>query len=174
MTKASMTPWSALQARWAALQGRERLGVGAAVLAVLVFLLWTYALAPALAVWREAPARHAALDERALRMQALAAEAQALRQQPKASREEALRALQQLVLAHAAAVQLSVVDDRATLTLRGLDAAALAELLARTRMDARALLVQAQLTRAPAAAEALAQGAGARWNGTLVLSLPAP
>lgn len=173
-TKPSTTPRSALHARWAALGPRERLGVGAAALVVLAAVLWTFALAPALAVWREAPARQAALDARAQRMQALAAEAQALRQQPKASREQALRALQQLVQAHAAAVQLSVVDDRATLTLRGLDAAALADLLARARMDARALPVQAQLTRATTAGEPPAPAAPARWNGTLVLSLPAP
>ena len=174
MTKPSTTPWSALQARWGTLRPRERLGVGAAALAVLAAVLWTFALAPALSVWREAPARHAALDERAQRMQALAAEVQALRQQPKASREEALRALQQLVQAHAATVQLSMVDDRATLTLRGLDAATLADLLARSRMDARALPVQAQLTRATPAGEPGAQAAPVRWNGTLVLSLPAP
>lgn len=165
MTKPATVPlWATLQARWAALRPRERLGLGAAALVLLAAVLWRFALAPALSVWRETPARQAALDERAQRMQTLAAEAQALRQQPKAARAEALRALQQLVQAHAAAVQLSVVDDRATLTLRGLDAADLADLLARSRMDARALPVQAQLTRA----------VPARWSGTLVLSLPAP
>jgi general secretion pathway protein M len=73
-----------LQQRWSGLQARERLGVQGAAVAVVLFLLWTSALEPALKTLRQAPARHQQLDAQMQRMQALRAQAEALRAQPAA------------------------------------------------------------------------------------------
>jgi general secretion pathway protein M len=81
--------------------------------------------------------------------------------------------------------QLNVVGDRVTIVLKGAPADGLAQWLAQARSNAHASPVEARLLRSTTAASpATAGAAGAatagaappgapRWDGTLVLALPA-
>jgi general secretion pathway protein M len=149
-----------------ALAPRERRAVTLAAWIVGLGLLWWLAVAPALGVLRSAPERHARLDTQLEQMRRLAATAEQLRSQnaaPPPVRDDALRALEQATTALGGSAQLSVLGDRATLTLRDTPADALAQWLAQVRVNARLLPVEARLTRTPGLAQ---------WNGTLVLAGP--
>ena len=152
---------------YAGLSARERRLVAIAAAVVLLGLLWWLAVAPALQTLREAPARHAALDAQLTRMQQLARTAEGLRAatagaQP--GRDEALRALEAATNALGATGQLSVLGDRATLTLRATPPQALAQWLAQVRINARLLPIESQLAR---------DGGTGGWSGTLVVGGPA-
>lgn len=188
MTAAPASPRSqVLRARWQALAPREQNLVLAAGTVVALALLWWVALSPALTTLRAAPARHAALDAQLQRMQGLQAEAQALQAAPRSSPGDAVGTLRSALTQRlGATAQLNVVGDRATVTLKGAPADALAQWLAQARSNARATPVEARLARstaavagsttAPAAPAALGSNPAAampRWDGTLVLALPA-
>ena len=178
------TSSTALRARWQALAPREQTLVLAAAGVVGLALLWWVALAPALSTLRTAAPRHAELDAQLQRMQSLQAEAQQLQSAPRAARGDtaaALRAALTQRLGNTA--QLSMVGDRATVTLKGAPADALAQWLAQARSNARAAPIEARLTRsapapaprtanAPATLGSPAAPAMPRWDGTLVLALP--
>ena len=158
-----------LAARWQALGERERRLLLLAAVVVGVALLWWVALAPALAVLRAAPARHAALDAQLSSMLSLQAQAKALQDQPKMGGDEALRALDAAVKERlGGAAQLSVVGDRVTVNLKGVSADALAQWLTQARVNARAVPSEAKLQRNPGSGGK----AGVLWDGSLVLSLP--
>lgn len=184
-----------LRARWAALAPRERRLVGWAATLVLLALLWWLALAPALRTLTVARTEHARLDAQLQQMSTLAARAQALQGQPKATREDAQRALEASVRQQLGANgQLAGAGpgggEGVNVLLRGAPADALAQWLAQARGNARALPREAHLTRGQGGSAAgnqppsppgtgVAPGnaddasASVRWNGTLVMSLPA-
>lgn len=175
MTAASATALNqgrapaALRAAWAGLAARERRLVGLAAALVGLALLWWLALAPALATLRQAEVQRPLLDAQWQRMQALQAEAAALKASPRMGQDEALRALEALVKQRlGTTAQLSVVGDRANLTLKNTPAADLAGWLAEARLQARAVPLEARLTRAPG----VAAGSTAQWSGSLSLGLP--
>lgn len=151
---------------YAGLSARERRLVLAAAVVIGLGLLWWIAIAPAWQTLRAAPARHAALDGQLSRMLQLAQTAEGLRSastgQPP-SRDEALRALEAATAALGGTAQVSVLGDRATLTLRQTEALALAAWLQQVRVNARLLPLQSQLNR---------EGGGARWSGSIVLGGP--
>lgn len=150
----------------ARLSPRERLAVTVAAWVLGLGLLWWIGLAPALATLRTAPDRHARLDAQLSHMRSLAATTEQLRAQNTGQppgRDDALRALEQATTPLGTAGQLSVLGDRATLTLRNAPPDALAQWLAQVRVNARLLPVEARLTQTPGAAQ---------WNGTLVLAGP--
>lgn len=156
----------ALQARWDALAAREKRLVLAAMALVGAALVWWIAIGPAIQTLRSAAASHQRLDVQVQQMKALAAQAQALQSQPKAGLDESLRALEASTTQRlGAGARLSVVGDRATLTLRNVPAEALAQWLAQARINARALPTEARLVRSAAPGSA-------SWDGTLVLGLP--
>lgn len=166
-TTALHQPLARASAWLAALSARERRLVTLAAAVVLLGLLWWLAVAPALQTLREAPARHAALDAQLTRMQQLARTAEGLRSasagaQP--GRDEALRALDAATAALGATGQVSVLGDRATLTLRGAPPQALAQWLAQVRINARLLPLESQLAR---------DGGTGGWSGSVVLGGPA-
>jgi general secretion pathway protein M len=193
----------ALRTGWARLAPRERMLVSAAATMLGLALFWWIALAPALQTLRGADARHRALDAQEQRMLDLRAQAQALQSQPRIPTDQARRALEAGVAQQfGAAAQVGVLGERATVTLRGVSAQALAEWLAQARTTAHALPVESHLTRsaaraAPAASAVpavpaalppgaipgivpsgsatapLAAGPDARWDGSVVLQLPA-
>jgi len=192
----------ALQARWRALARREQTLVLAAAGVVALALLWWVALAPALQTLRTAPARHAALDAQLQHMQSLQAEALQLQAAPRARGGDALRSLQTSITQQlGASAQISTAGDRVTVTLKGAPADALAQWLTQARTTSRVVPLEARLTRSTAATPANAPPAtlapptgGARaggglpaaapgpapvpvgpprWDGTLVLALPA-
>lgn len=178
-----MTQPSALQDRWKALAPREQNLVLAAGTVVALALLWWVAVAPALGTLRAAPARHAALDAQLQRMQSLQAEAQQLQATPATSPGDAVGALRTALTQRLGnTAQLNVAGDRATVTLKGASADALAQWLAQARSNARATPLEARLTRSATAAPPAGNApvtlgstpvAMPRWDGTVVLALPA-
>lgn len=168
------------RAWWLELELREQrlIAVGAAL--VLLALVWWVALAPALHVLSAAPAEHAQLDAQLQQMSQLQAQAKALQAQPRASREDALRGLETSVrqnLGANAQLQAAGAGEGVTVALRAVPADALAQWFAQARSNARAVPREAHLTRsaqaAAAAPSAAAEAPRVRWDGTLVMGLPA-
>lgn len=159
-----------LRARWQALAPREQHLLRAAAVLVAAALLWWLALGPALATLRSAPARHASLDAQLQQMQALQTQAQQLQDAPRADPDSALRALQASVTEHlGASARLAVAGDRATLTLQGVPANALATWLVQARSNAKSVPQEVHLVRSAADPTAPQR---TRWDGQLVLALP--
>lgn len=168
MSASSPASSSAWRAHWHRLAARERLLLQTAAVLVAVALLWWLALAPALQTLRQAPARHAALDAQLQTMHTLQAQAQALQNAPRLSPDAAGKALQAAVAEHLGnSARLSLQGAQATLSLQGAPANALAVCLAQARANAHAVPQEARLVRS-------SRTDGARWDGTLVLSLPQP
>ena len=193
----------ALQARWQSwwpeLAPREQRMVIVAGALVAAALVWWVALAPALRTLATAPAAHAELDAQLQQMAALQIQAKALQSQPRANREDALRALETSVrqgLGPNAQIQVAGAGEGVLVTLRSTPADGLAQWLAQARGNARAVPREVHLTRTqgnapvpgrsagsfpsgPGAANAAAAAAAAaadtrvRWDGTLVMNLPA-
>jgi len=155
-----------VSAAFARLAPRERRAVIAAAVVLGLGLVWWLAVAPALGTLTQAGARHARLDAQLGQMQRMAAAAEALRGQSTAvppSRDEVLRTLEVATNGLNGTAQLSVLGDRATVTLRGTPPEALAQWLAQVRINARLLPLQTQLSREPGEPG---------WSGTVVLSGP--
>lgn len=187
-----MTRTETLQAYWATLAERERRMVRLVLALVVLALLWWIALAPALHTLRTAPAEHAALDAQLQTMTALQVQAQALKTQPRSNREEALRALENSVrqgLGTNSQVVSGGSTEGASILLRATPADALGPWLTQARANARAVPREVHLTRAqagtapstspPANIAGTATSAAAadttrvRWEGTLLMTLPA-
>lgn len=150
----------------ARLAPRERRAVILAVWVLGLGLVWWLAVAPALDTLFQAGARHARLDAQLSQMQRMASAAEALRGQNTTvppSRDEVLRTLEVATNGLGGTGQLSVLGDRATVTLRNTPPDALAQWLAQVRINARLIPLQSQLTREPGSAG---------WSGTVVLSGP--
>ncbi|HMN56529.1 MAG TPA: type II secretion system protein GspM [Ottowia sp.] len=162
-------PAARLTAAWAALQPRERRGLTLAAALVGLALLWWLALAPALATLRAAPAQRAELQAQAQQMQRWQREAEALKAQPRLARDTAVAALETATRQRLGnTAQLSVAGERVQITLTQASAQDLADWLADVRASARAVPLDARLTRSGDAAP----GAAVHWSGTLSLSLP--
>jgi general secretion pathway protein M len=194
-----MSSWiDLLQARWEAwwpeLAPREQRMILAAASLVLVALLWWVALAPALRTLATAPAAHAELDAQLQQMTSLQIQARALQAQPRANREDALRALETSVrqsLGPSAQIQVAGAgtSEGVLVTVRGAPADSLVQWLTQARGNARAVPREVHLTRvqaggapppvrapngaAPARNAVSGGDAGVRWDGTLVMNLPA-
>jgi general secretion pathway protein M len=172
------------KAWWSELDVREQRMILAAGTLVLVALFWWVGLAPALRTLSSAPGEHAQLDAELQQMINLQAQAKALQSQPRANRDDALRSLETSVrkdLGGVAQLQSAGAGEGATIALRGAQAEALAQWFTQARSNARAVPREVHLTRntqnaqsdkAPPASPA-AEPSGARWDGTLVMSLPA-
>ena len=177
-----------LEARWNAwwpeLGAREQRLVMAAGALVAVALFWWIGLAPALRTLSSAPAEHARLDAQLQNMTNLQAQAKALQSQPRASRDDAMRSLETSVredLRGTGQLQSAGAGEGATVAVRGASAETLAQWFAQVRSNARAVPREVHLTRntqqggkSPGAtSSASAESSGSRWDGTLVMSLPA-
>lgn len=181
-----------LKARWAALDARERRLVAGAATLVALALLWWIALAPALRTLAAAPAEHARLDAQLQQMATLQNRAKALQSQPRLNRDDALRALETSVRdglgASNAQLMTAGGDGAATVSLRAAPAPTLAQWLAQARGNAHAVPREVHLTRAPTSTPASTPAAAAatspggkdaakppvvRWDGTVVMALPA-
>lgn len=170
MSKTSATgvaAWLApLQIRWKRLAAREKNFLATALALVVLALLWKLALAPSMQTLRTSAARATALDAQLQSMQSLQNQASSLQRQAPLSYDEGLRALNlatRQTLANTA--QVSVVADRANVTLQAASADALAQWLVQARLNARSVPLEARLTLATTPA-------GATWSGTLVMGLP--
>jgi general secretion pathway protein M len=162
----SLTFLDPLRARWVQLAPRERSWLSGALALIALALLWQLMLAPSLATLRTATAQGLALDAQLQHMQALQAQAKALQKQAPLAYDDAVRALNlatKQTLGNTA--QVSVVAERANVTLQATSAVALAQWLAQARVNARSIPLEAHLTR-------MATPAGVTWSGTLVMALP--
>jgi general secretion pathway protein M len=171
---------NALQTKWTSLGAREQRLVMIAAALVGLALLWWVALAPALQTLRSAQTQHAQVDAQLQSMRALAAEATSLRAQRALSYEESLRNLESSIKQTlGAGATLSVNDSRASLSLKGVSADALAQWMSQARINARVVPSEARLQRSASSPSAAASAAAATtpaastWDGVLVLSLPA-
>ena len=153
-------------ARWTQLAAREKNLVRLALGLVFATLLWLLILAPALTTLRTADAQAKVLDAKLQRMQTLQAQAQSLQKQPPLGFDDALRALTAATKQTlGTSAQLNVAGDRASVTLKGASADALAQWLVQARVNARSVPLEARLVRGPATGAAI-------WNGVLVMGLP--
>ena len=161
-----------MRALWRSLAIRERRLVSAACILVAAAVLWWFALAPALTSLRSSQALHSQLDAQLQQMQALKAQALALKSQPVMPADEARRALQTGIRQTLGNSALAVfAGDRATVTLKGVPADALAQWLVQARVNARSLAVEARLVKS-ASSNAAGTANPVAWDGTLVMSLP--
>lgn len=161
--KQSLAPW---QERWSRLADQERQMLLWALVLVVGAVLWLKVLAPARTTLRTADAQAKALGDQLQHMQGLQAQAQSLQKQPALDWDETVKALStatQQTLGNTA--QLSTSGERATVTLKGTSADALAQWLVQTRVNARSVPVEARLVRA-------SQDGVATWDGVLLMSLP--
>ena len=157
-----------LQGALAHIPPAKRRTLLAAIAALALVALWLFAISPALATLRKAPAQRAALQSQAQQMQQLAAEAEQLKSLPRMGADEAQRALEASVRQRLGnAARISAAGGRATVTLDAAPAATLAEWLAEARLNARATPLEANMQRSGAAD-------APTWSGTLTLALPAP
>ena len=118
-------------------------------------------------------------------MQRLQTEAHQVHSAPKTGLGDAVGALRTALTQQLGkTAQLNVVGDRATVTLKGAPAETLAQWLTQARSNARTTPLEARLTRSAAAPTSantplpVTLGnpsiAPPRWDGTVVLALPAP
>lgn len=153
------------KARWAAMATRERQGLTLAACLVGAALVWGVLVAPALRTLKSVNAQSVALGAEQERMAALQARAKALQTQPVVAPQDALRALQAAAAGVGKNASLQVVGEHATLTLKQVSSATMAQWLSpQPGLSLSPLEVHVQ--REAGAAEAL-------WSGTLVFRLPA-
>ena len=105
--------------------------------------------------------------------QALQAQAKTLQAQPKLSYDDALRALESSVKQGLGpTARLQVAGERATVTLKGVSADALAQWLTQSRVNARAAPTEARLVRNAAVSGPTPSASAATWDGSVVMTLP--
>lgn len=162
MNAVTQAATTALRQRWAGLTPREQQGLSWAALALAVLLLWFVALQPAWRTWQQVPTQRQALETQALQMQRLSTEARELKGQSPVSAEQSLQALKAATDRLGAKAKLSLLGERATLTVTGITPEQLQAWLSEVRSGARARPVDLQLRRNANGLE-----------GLVVLSLPA-
>lgn len=168
-----MSQLAPLKAQWQAMAPREQNFVLGAAALVGLALVWWVGISPALQTLRTAPKRHAELDTQLQRMRSLQAEAQQLQAVPQSSTGDATGALRSgLTQRMGTAAQLNVAGDRATVTLKAAPADALAQWLALARSNARAVPIEARLTRTAPAATPSAMGNNSARPGPQAAATP--
>jgi general secretion pathway protein M len=149
-----------LQKRLAQNPREQRLVRGAVALLVLA-LLWFVALRPAIGTLRSAQSQGPLLRSQLQDMLQLQAQAQVLQALPAAQTQDSKSLLEAALATLGATAQMSLTGDRATITLEGSSADALAQWLTQARLNARARPLELHLTQS--------QGL---WKGRIVLQMP--
>lgn len=153
---------ASLRTTWSNLSARERRALVVGALAAALALICLLLLAPALKVLRAAPEQNRLLDQQLSHQQGLRQEAQQLRATPGMVLTDAQVALQASVKAQLGPnSQITLSNDKAGVTLKGVSPAALAQWLAAARTGAQSKPVDAQLTQQ-----------NGNWEGTVLMQLP--
>lgn len=145
---------------WRTRAPRERLALLLMGSVLLFGLAWLLLVQPALTTLRETPVQLERLESQLQQTRALAAEAQALRGVAAVGTGQATAALRAATERLGDKGRLTLLGDRATLTLNGASPEALRGWLVEARSAARVRPVEAQITRA-----------GNGYSGTLVVQL---
>lgn len=154
----------AAQSWWQQRDAREKTLLTLAAALVGAALLWGIAINPALRTLQKSASQQIALQDQLQNMGRMQAQAKALQSQAPLSQPEAAAALSASVQqAFGSAADITIRAGDASVTVRGVSADALAQWLATARTNARAVPLQARLTRT-----------GTTWSGTLELGLPTP
>ena len=165
-TPALLATWQRVKATWAAASTTQRRLSGAALALALLAWLWWTALSPALNTLRSASTQHQALDAQLLTLRALALETASLQAMPRVKNTESVGALDQLLRQDLGLqAKLSVVGERATVTLKDLPPDTLVRWLVQTRQTARVKPAELHLTL---------NAQRTAWDGSVVLLLPPP
>ena len=154
-----------LRDRWSGLTNNEKKWVWLALAVVLGAVLWFFLLAPSIATLRGAGAQARALDAQLARMRVLQLDAAVLQKQPVQKYDEALRSLTTITNSTlGASARLEVIGDRVSVTLKESSADGLAQWLTDARASAKAVPIEARLSRSPLPGSP-------RWSGVVVMSL---
>lgn len=153
--KSTWAAWPAAQRRWLAL----------AAMLLAVFVVGLLGLAPALATWRDAPAKHQQLDAQLQAMQFQAQSLQTLQNLPRADPARIVASLTESLKPMGEQARLTLEGTRATVQLQAVPADALANWLSSVRLASQAVPIEAELNRDPS---------GSLWDGRVVLALPEP
>ena len=162
--------FTTLQSAWQQRPPRERRLVWLAAIVIGAAWLWSWALGPALATWRQAPLKQAELDQKTRQMQALQAEARQLQAPVRLQRQPALDLLERLGkewLGEGA--QLELRGEQLKVLLKATPASGLARWLEQAREQAQALPQAARLQRVPDTGQ---DEDAVFWSGELTLRLP--
>ena len=149
------------QTRWAQVSPREQRLVRGALALLALVLVWFVALRPALATLRSVQSQGPQLRAQLQDMLQLQAQAQVLQALPAAQTHDSKSLLEAALATLGATAQMSLTGDRATITLEGSSADALAQWLTQARLNARARPLELHLTQS--------QGL---WKGRIVLQMP--
>ena len=149
------------QTRWAQVSPREQRLVRGALALLALALVWFVALRPALATLRSVQSQGPQLRAQLQDMLQLQAQAQVLQALPAAQTQDSKSLLEAALATLGATAQMSLTGDRATITLEGSSADALAQWLSQARLNARARPLELHLTQS--------QGL---WKGRIVLQMP--
>jgi general secretion pathway protein M len=150
-----------LRSRWQGSSAREQRGITMAVAALAAYVLWAFALAPALRTWRAAPVEIEALERQLQSMQQLAAQARQMQALPPMPAAQATAVLRSAAARLGASAKLTMQADRAVLILQSASGEQIVAFLAEARSGARARAVEAKLAREP----------GGGYSGSLILVL---
>ncbi|HET7867789.1 MAG TPA: type II secretion system protein GspM [Burkholderiaceae bacterium] len=148
--------------QWGALPLRQRMLATTAGGVIGFALVWSLAVQPALTTLKSAPREIAQVDADLQQMQRLAAEARELRAAPPLSGAQSVAALRAATEQLGSSAKLTLVGDRATVTLTGADAGTVTLWLNEVRAGARARVIEAQLSRS-----------GSGYTGSIVLAVRA-
>ncbi len=149
-----------LQLRWTQSSPREQRLVRGALALLALALVWFVALNPALRALRSAQTQSPQLRAQLQDMLQLQAQAQLLQAQPAAQTQDAKSLLEAALPTLGAAARMSLTGDRATVTLEGSSADALAQWLTQARLNARARPLELHLTQSHGL-----------WKGRIVLQV---
>ena len=161
-TRAALdTAWAPWQARWTQASAREQTLVRLGAALLLLALVWTVAVSPALRTLRTAQTQGPQLRAQLQDMLLLQAQAKALQAKVGAPPQDAKSLMEAALPVLGESARMVFAGDRATVTLQSSSADALVQWLAQVRLNARAVPLELRLTQSKGL-----------WKGSEELQLP--
>lgn len=151
---------SSLQVRWGNLAVRDRRALAIAASAIGIYLFWAIAIQPAWRTLQKAPPELNRLENQLQQLNRMAQESRELREILPVPTAQALSSIQSATDRLGPQGRISILGDRATLTLTNVKPQALKDWLSEARSAGRARPVEVQLNRT-----------GQGYSGTILLTL---